>query len=519
MRRSKTIIVLLLVAALTLALFTGCSKSTTDTESKGSDNSGTDIGENTGNNDNTGSEGTDDKKNTEEAVKLVAVFPGTQPECQPEVLEAINKKLVEDGLNINVDIKYIDDYWNKLALDIAGGTVYDLAWAHSSTLSDLVAKKVYQPIDEAMEKNAPELLEKMPEYLIKGGSVAGKLYAIPRNIPMTAFNNVYNVRGDLREKYGLPEITDIKGLEAFMEAVQKNDPDVFPIVGSNLQPLYPVYANYFFPIGDGGKNPVYIDPADPNFTVKSFWDSDAFTKVAEKAKEWRDKGYQPADTSSIENMDTGFDYGKVAVVPANIMRASERIDTITANVPGVKVETVLLEPEKRYVFLAGDNMLAVPSTSKNVDKAVALINWIKGSQENYDLWSYGVEGENYKLVNGAVDVNDIPGEKRYTTNVWMWNDIELARFSSNYPKEDIEKLKVWDQGSEVTPFVGFTVDQSNIKTQVSQITAVMNEYYENIGLGVLDINEVRDEIMDKMWAAGLQDVIDEVQRQINEYVK
>ena len=59
------------------------------------------------------------------------------------MLAAINEKLQADGLNIRVQIKILDDYWNKIALDIAGGTEYDLAWAHSSTLSDLVSKKVY----------------------------------------------------------------------------------------------------------------------------------------------------------------------------------------------------------------------------------------------------------------------------------------------------------------------------------------------------------------------------------------
>lgn len=516
MKSLKRCAALLCLVLLISSIFVGCSQGqkTTDTGQPADSNNTSPNGSS----DTDGSTDSKDSGGNAEIVKLTAVFPGQEPPAQQEVLKAINEQLVKDGLNINVDIKYIDDYWNKLALEIAGGTEYDLAWAHVSTLPELVAKKVYQPIDEAVEKYAPELLANMPEYLIKGGSIGGKLYAIPRNIPMTAFNNVYNIRGDLRKKYGLPEIKDIEGLEAYFKAIVENEPDMFAIVGHNLQPLYPVYANYYFPLGDGGMNPIYIDPEDPNYTVKSFWDSEAFTAVCEKAREWRVKGWQPADTSSIENPDSGFDYGKVACVPANIMRASERIDTITTNVPGAEVETVLLEPKTRWIFLAGDNMLAVPSTSKHVNEAVALINWIKKNQDNYDLWSYGVKDVNYKLVDGAVDISEIPNEKRYVTNVWMWNDLRLARFSAKYPQEEIEKLKVWDDNSKVSPFVGFNVDLSKIKAQLSQVTAVMNEYYQNLGLGILDINEVRDEIMDKMYKAGLQDIIDEVQRQINEYL-
>lgn len=501
MKKFRKIASLMLVAAMAATAFAGC----------GDDAGSSAAGDSSTGGSTSGASG--------ETVELVAAFPGQESNGQAAVLDAVSKAAQEDGVNITISVKFLDDYWNKLALAVAGGDSYDLAWAHSSTLSDLVSKKVYQPIDEALENYGQDLLTNTPDYVLKGGTVGGQVYALPRVIPMTAFNNVWNIRGDIREKYNIPEITTVEDLEAYFDAILKNEPDMYAIVGSNMQPLYPVYADYFFPIGDGGINPVYIDPNDPDYTVKSFWDSDAFTQVCEKRKEWYDKGYLPVDSSNLESEDTGFDYGMVGCVAANLMRASERIDGFTTNVPDGKIETVLLEPETRHIYMAGDNMLAVPSTSKHVNEAIAFINWFKKDQENYDLWSYGVEGTNYTLTDNAVDVSNVAEENIYSMNTWMWNDIRLARFSSNYSQEDIDELKTWDDNSEVTPFVGFTVDQSKIKSQISQVTAVMNEYAQNLGKGVLDINEVRDEIMEKMNAAGLQDIITEVQAQVDAYVK
>ncbi|MGI5856398.1 MAG: ABC transporter substrate-binding protein [Candidatus Merdivicinus sp.] len=493
---------LMLAAAMAATAFAGCG------DNGGSSNSGSSTNSTGGSSAASG-----------ETVALTAAFPGQESNGQAAVLEAVNKAAQADGVNVTVTVKFLDDYWNKLALAVAGGESYDIAWAHSSTLSDLVSKKVYQPIDEALQSNGQDLLANTPDYVLKGGTVNEKVYALPRVIPMTAFNNTWNIRGDIREKYNIPEIKTIEDLEAYFDAILANEPDMYAIVGSNMQPMYPVYADYYFPIGDGGVNPVYIDPTDSSYTVKSFWDSEAFTKVCEKRKEWYDKGYLPVDSSNLESEDTGFDYGMVGCVAANLMRASERIDTFLTNVPDGKIETVLLEPETRHIYMAGDNMLAVPSTSKHVNEAVAFINWFKKDQENYDLWSYGVEGTNYTLTDGAVDVSATAEANIYSMNTWMWNDIRLARFSANYPKEDIETLKTWDEGADVTPFVGFTVDQSKIKSQISQVTAVMNEYAQNLGKGVTDINEVRDEIMEKMNAAGLQDIITEVQAQVDAYVK
>lgn len=449
-------------------------------------------------------------------VELVALFPGTESNAAGAVTKAVNEKLAADGLNMTITVKYADAYWDKLALDTAGGTTYDIAWAHSSVLADMVAKKVYQPLDEAFAQNGADLKANTPDYILKGGMVKGKLYAFPRVIPMTDFSNTMDIRKDLREKYGIEPITTVEGMEQYLDAILKNEPDMIPLCAMNMNQFQPVYGNYFFPIGDGSARPIYVDPADNK--VYATVESDLFIKGYGKVKEWRDKGYIPADTTRIENPDSGLDYGQVAAVASNVMRVSERIDSFLKNVPDGQLETVRFTPEVSRMFVAGDNMLAVPSTSKNANEAVAFINWIKKSQENYDLWSYGVEGVNYKLVDGAVDVNGIADTDKYSMNTWMWNDIRLARFSANYPKTDVEMLKSWDSKSEVTKFVGFVPDTSKIKSQVSQMNVVMDEYMENLGKGVIDAAEIKDEFMNKLNAAGLQDVITEIQTQVDQWI-
>ncbi len=497
----KKLSAFLIAASLAATALAGCGSSSSSSSGSSSSAAG---------------EGSSSKANGGEVVNLTAIFPGTESSGAAAVTKAVNEKLVADGLNINVTVKFADDYWNKLALDTAGGTVYDIAWAHASTLSDLVAKKVYQPIDEAFAQNGADLKANTPDYILKGGMVNGKLYAFPRVIPMTDFASTFDIRGDLREKYNIEPITTVEGMEKYLEAIVKNEKDMIPMCAVNFNQFMPVYANYFYPIGDGSARPIYVDPADNK--VYSTVGSEGFTKAYTKIKEWRDKGYIAADTTKVESPDTGFDYGQVAAVPSNAMRASERIDTFLGNVPDGKVETVKFTPEVSRIFLAGDNMLAVPSSSKNPNEAVAFINWIKKDQANYDLWSYGVEGVNYKLADGAVDVSATADADKYNMNTWMWNDIRLARFSAKYPKSDIEMLKNWDKDSEVTKFVGFVYDQSKTKAQVSQIGVVMDEYMENLGKGVIDINKVNDEFKKKLDAAGLQDLIAEAQTQIDAWI-
>mgnify|MGYP000990062746 FL=1 len=503
----KKLLSLLLVAAMTVTALTGCAgkdKSSTAGKEGSTDESNTSAGK---------AEGT----NSGEVVTLTFATLGTEAACQAQVLEAVNKKLLADGLNIQIQVKQLDDYWQKLALDIAGGTEYDIAWAHSSTLPDLAAKKVYQPITEALNTVGQELKAKTPEFMLKGATLNGEIYAIPRIVPTTGSNNTFDVRKDLMTKYGMKDITTLEELEAYFQAVQDNEDGVAPYSGGNMSPLMPVFANYHFILGDG-IYAMYVDPTDPELTVKSFWESDEFVKICEKRKEWNEKGWLFTDMSAIENPDNGFDYGKVAAVDSNVMRVTERVDSMHKNVPEAEPYTVYLEPDQRWIFNAGDNMLAVPSTSKHVKEAIQFIQWFKCNQENYDLWSYGVEGVNYVKNGEAIDVSTIAPENVYSPMVWMWNDLDRARFSANYPAESIQRLKDWDSQSKTSPLLGFTLDQTNIKAEASQILAIMSEYYGNLGDGSLDIHDVRDEILKKLKAAGIDKVIEETQKQVNAFV-
>ena len=451
-------------------------------------------------------------------VSIKAMLVGSAPNDEANVLAAINRKLATDGLGIQFQTNYADDYWNRLALAVAAGEEYDLVWAHTSTISDLVSRGVYQPIDAAIRQAAPNLLATIPASVLAAGTVNKELYAISRILPMAEYNLVYNIRGDLRQKYGLPEITTLEGLETFFDMIMANEPDMVCTADHNPQPLYPVFANYYFPLGDGGRNPLYVDPADPTYTVKSFMDSDGFIKVMDTKVRWRQKGYILTDDTRVPNANLGFINGIVSCVPSNTVSETERIDGLAASVPGAFIETVLLNPRPLYLTQGGDNMLAVASTSKHPVETVALINWIKSSQANCDLFSFGVEGVNYKLDGNAVSYQGIPDNMRYTPNTWMWTDISLMRFPKTMPAANITKLMDWDKNAVVTPMIGFNLNQDSVRTEVAQISAIITEYFPQLRDGSVPYASIREPFTSAIERAGIQRVIAECQRQLNAYI-
>ncbi len=494
----KRVLMTVVAVAMVATILTGCGKGNDAVTPSGSGNT----------------EAESQKK--DEIVTLTFASLGTEAACHDQVMASINEKLLADGLNIQVQVKLLDDYWQKLALDIAAGEQYDLAWAHSSTLADLVSKKVYVPITDVLDSVGQELKAKTPEYALRGGSVNGEIYAIPRVIPNTGYNNVFAVRKDLMDKYEIESITTIEDLENYFQAILDHEEGMYPYSGNNIAPLMPVYANYHFVL-DISAPALYVDPQDPDLTVKSFWESEEFIKICEKRKEWLDKGYMITDSSKIDNASYAYEYGKIAAADSNVMGVSEQVANMTQSCPEGQPYTVYLEPDQRWIFNAGDNMLAIPSTSKHVEEAVQLIQWFKCNQENYDLWSYGVEGINYKKDGEAIDVSDIAPENVYSPMIWMWNDIDMARFPACFKTEEIERLRNWDSQSKPSPLLGFTLDQSSVKAEISQMNAVLAEYSANLASGVVDIHDVRDEVLTKLKAAGIDKVIEETQRQVDAF--
>jgi putative aldouronate transport system substrate-binding protein len=68
-------------------------------------------------------------------------------------------------------------------------------------------------------------------------------------------------------------------------------------------------------------------------------------------------------------------------------------------------------------------------------------------------------------------------------------------------------------------YTSFVFDQSSIETQVANVLNVQQQYWWPMELGFTDYNTAYDEYCKKMEAAGLQDIVDEAQRQLDEYVK
>ena len=451
-------------------------------------------------------------------VTLKIVFPGDEPPDQDAVNEAVSKKMAEDGLgNFKFEYTFIpwDQYWNRLSMIRAGEEDYDIMWQHSEYIRSAIAGGLVANLSPSLEKYGQGLLSYIPDYAWSGSALDGNYYAIPRVVPNAQYDWVLSIRGDLRKKYGLPELKTIDDVETYFQTIKDNEPDIAP---TGYIPFREVFYREYIPSWYLPTQSVAVDLEDPEFKVINFFASDEFAEMAAKSEEFRQKGFYYPDYGTQYAHETGFMAGLCAACFGNTMWPTERIDTLVTNVPGAEIETVFVNPElPKYMTATSDNLFAVFEHSKNIDAAVAFINWIHESQENYDLITYGIEGVNYNLDGESVSIEGIEQENLYQPISWVWTDLRYNRYSKNLDPSYVDFINTWDDDAVETKLIGFAFDPSSVQTEVANIATVYDTYIAPVvaeGTAAFD----RDTVIKELEAAGIDKVMAAVQEQIDAYV-
>ncbi|PRX74869.1 extracellular solute-binding protein [Cohnella sp. SGD-V74] len=141
--------------------------------------------------------------------KLVRyVMPGTAPQDQKAGEAAINKKLEEDGLNLQYEAIYISwDVWDqKTNLMMSTGEELELIHIMQDNKGPnvLASNGGIIQIDEYLDEYGPELKKSLPDWIWDTVKILGKIYSVPNYWLDSAYaDGMVTVRQDLLEQNGL----------------------------------------------------------------------------------------------------------------------------------------------------------------------------------------------------------------------------------------------------------------------------------------------------------------------------
>lgn len=163
-------------------------------------------------------------------VTLKMILLGDKPVDADLVYQELSKMAQKD---INAKIEVTNFTWGewaqKYSLLFSAGEDFDLIYASNWTDYQGFASKngFLELTEDLLSKNAPITWEKTRKDAWEQAKVNGKVYAVPQAVQENGATG-FLLRGDLREKYNVPPVKDMAGLDAYLTAIAKNDQGITP---------------------------------------------------------------------------------------------------------------------------------------------------------------------------------------------------------------------------------------------------------------------------------------------------
>ena len=457
--------------------------------------------------------GCDKKETADNGETVVKWFvPNNKQEDLPKVLAEANKIISAKLPGITLDVQFIDAsaYEQRMNMNMAAGADFDICFT-SGWLNDYhlaVQRGGLMPLDALME-STPALKEAIPEYAWETAKVNGEIYAVP-NMQIMTYANTQYVLKRLADKYGFdPEsYNHVEDLEEFLAKVKAGEPDIYPYRANyGAAPWFA--ARYETPNGVVG-----IDKNDPESKAVCYWETEEFKRGMNKLREWYQKGYIRADVLSMGDDTADFNAGKYAVWESNYSPGVEAgyYDQLGEEVIALKP----YEPANMTTRSAISSMVGISKTSKNPEAAIKIIELVNTDKDLYRLLAYGIEGEHYKK-NEDGTIKYIDGSKYAHKGDWKFGSTFNGYPVEGQDPDIFEKVKKFNDDAIKSPLLGFVIDNTTIESELAQTTTVQSEY--TLSKGAVDPAQYYDEFIKKHQQAGSQKIVDEVNRQIQEFLK
>lgn len=456
---------------------------------------------------------------------LTMYMIGDKPAAHEEVMGKANE-IIEKEIGMKLDMQYIDSasYEEKMKLKMSSGEAYDIAFTGyvnnyqtAATLGGL-----YDITNIIKEVGIEDVI---PEFYLDAAKIDGKIYGIP-NIQVVSNPNAITIRESVAKECGVVDLmkqieqeSSIKDSYAQIENVMELYDKMFEKVHEKRPDLYTWTPNMNFAQEMAYEtlyNAIGIRRDGTSDKFVNIYDTDEWKLGAQKVREWYQKGYIRNDISSKGNTVEDSEMPLVAFTGTNWKPGSE---SLTQEKYGESyLYAKVTEPYiGRTKPLA--TMLSVGANSKNPEKAVEFIKLINSNKELYNLICWGIEGEHYtKNEDGTVTVIKDGGYDGIGTSAWKYgNQFNSFVLQGQQPDIWVETEKMNNEAYQ-SPMLGFVPNVDSFSTEIANIANVVSEYKAKMEFGTEDFDNWHDEFMSKLEQAGVDKVMNALQKQYDEFL-
>lgn len=506
MKKVRKLLCLVLCVLLLISVFTGCGKEKVD------------------------------NPNEQVTLKWIVGGPGKLQDSD-KVWAKFNEELQKYLPNTTVEFTVIPhaDYAEKWRLMSASQEPVDIVWVGwTLNFADEVSKGSLMDITSLIEEYGQEMKSEFPDWLLDLTSINGKIYAIPNYQMMTSPVGCFVDKSHVDK--GWIDIEAASNRFTSKEPMHKEDYKIFEeyfekVQASGEKVKYP--ASTFLKMAIKEKiglpymgyetivaNAAVLVDGDSYKVYDTLTDFPENYEYYDLVHEWYNKGYIRKDILSNPT-EKAADY---LLGWTSVFKGSEERLSIQYGKP---MKIITFRDYLTVAFKGSNTNTAISASSKHPERAMQLINLMnsKRGADLLNLLTYGFEGDHYEKISEN-RINwlepEIPGSSnnRYGYENWALGNA-LNTYTTQSDPEDWNQYLHEDinMNAKMSKLSGFTLDTTPIKIEIAQYQAKMKEYaYLDMGT-TPNYKELLKERNQKLKEAGSDKIVEEVRRQVEEWVK
>lgn len=469
-------------------------------------------------------QGTEAAEGTEAASEETAKLDGEAPtllywtvgQIMPDDFDESVAKIsdyAEEKIGVRVDINVVGygDWANKMNTIVNSGEYFDLMFLDHSNYTKYATMGALEPLDDLVKTAAPELAEFVPEDLWAATRIGGKSYAVPtyKDSSVTQF---WYFDDTYVQKYGL-DVESIKTMDdlgdAFRTIKEGEGKSVYPCVltqGSLWNGLFNEYDGL-----TAGLASIGVRRDDPERKVVCTLEQEDILHNLELLHEWYSEGLINPDANILSESPKGNIFGNAQGWPSAV--------STWQSVAGVEKYDAWQVAEPFYTTDSIRGSLnAVSSNSKYKEESLKFLELVNTDHTFRDMMAYGIEGDHFEYVNEEKTI------VRKLRDDWPMGAYTQGTFFNMSTTEDSDpnqwnEIKEQNEAAVSSVCLGFAMDVEPVQNEIANCNTVWDKYSFDMLTGASDPAETVPQCVEELKAAGLDKIMEEAQRQIDEYFK
>lgn len=459
--------------------------------------------------DNSAAKGNSGK--SEKPVELIWYTIGAPQKDLKRVVDEVNKYTLEK-INATIDMKMIDfgDYTQKMQVMAASGEPMDIMFT-SSWAFDYVQnarKGAFMELDDLLSKYGKGITDTLDPAFLEGSKVDGHNYAIPANKELPA-QEVWRFNKELLDKYNLDmsQATTMESLEPMLKTIKENEPGITPYAMlKDFMPVMPFdYVIEKMPMA------VYMDTKD--YKVVNILETPEAKSTLETVRKFYQAGYVSPEVATTTSVDDLYKSGKWFMDRAATQPLADNLWSASYGYP--VVSTPASQPYI-YNWSVMGSMQAISANSEHPEKAMEFLNLLNTDAYLRNLIDSGIEGVHYEKVNDNT-VKNLADAKNYDMPTFSLGNVMITYLNEGDPENKWDEFKKFNASGINAPLLGFNFDTSAVTNEIAAVQNVKEEFWSSLMTGTVDPNEYLAKANEKFKAAGLDKIIAEAQKQIDEW--